>query len=720
MIETLIVIIGTILSALIGIFVLSRGPRKNINQVYAFMTFAFIVLMIANSFTSEGANNAQQTLIFIRIVAASTSTALASLYILVQLMNVNARIRSSKITAIIIATITVVAIGLSPLLFSGISIKGTQAVPILGPGAFFFIAHAFLFLILSVRLLIIGTKKGNQVKRSRNRSIVAGLIPVVILAPITSFVLPIVYERLDFIYLTPVYIVFFVAMVAYAMIRHGLFDIRLAAVRTFTYVLTLLTLSMLYYALAYLVSVIIFQFQDQASIRLLSPINIVLALLLAFAFQPIKQIFDRLTNLFFFRETYDTTEFFTRITKKTSSISELYALLRYASEDISNTLKAQYGAFSINQIGRRPIFVSTAKQTPFAMKDLLFLNDYISNTNSNVIVANAVGGTKIDHVLRKMMKAYGIAIVVPIIHESSTTSFLFLGEHLSSKYTHRDVIALSTIADELAIAIRNALSIHEIKKLNENLEQRIDAATKELRASNAQLHRLDEVKDEFMSMASHQLRTPLTSIKGYVSMLIDGDAGVVTAEQKHLLQEAFMSSERMVRLISDFLNVSRLQTGKFMIDKHPLDLSKLVAEEIDSLTPNAAARGLTFTFHKPKTIPKMNLDENKIQQVIMNFADNAIYYSKENSTIHVNLIVHNRQVEFTVKDTGIGVPVSERDQLFTKFFRATNARKQRPDGTGVGLFLAKKVIDAHKGSIIFESEEGKGSTFGFSLPLPEK
>ena len=308
---------------------------------------------------------------------------------------------------------------------------------------------------------------------------------------------------------------------------------------------------------------------------------------------------------------------------------------------------------------------------------------------------------------------------MPLLRDKSVVGMLCLGDHLTSTYTHRDVRVLETISDELVIAIQNALSVQAVTDLNENLQQRIDSATRELRASNAQLQKLDESKDEFISMASHQLRTPLTSIKGYISMLMDGDAGKVTNDQKHLLEEAFISSERMVRLIGDFLNVSRLQTGKFMVDKHPLSLAKIVAQEIEGLGPNANARGLQFIYNEPKNIPLMQLDENKIQQVIMNFSDNAIYYSKENSTIKIKLEIVGDNVEFTVKDTGIGVPKDEQDQLFNKFFRATNARKQRPDGTGVGLFLAKKVIDAHDGQIIFHSTEGKGSTFGFRLPLPK-
>lgn len=294
---------------------------------------------------------------------------------------------------------------------------------------------------------------------------------------------------------------------------------------------------------------------------------------------------------------------------------------------------------------------------------------------------------------------------------------LCFGEHKNSDYAKRDIRVMETITDELSIAIQNALSIQEVKDINATLQQRIDAATKELRASNAQLQKLDEAKDEFISMASHQLRTPLTSIKGYISMLVEGDVGAVTKEQKHLLEEAFLSSERMVRLIGDFLNVSRLQTGKFVIEKKPVNLAALVASEIEALESNAATRNLKFVYKRPTHFPELMIDENKFQQVIMNFADNAIYYSKEGSKIAVGLREVDGFVEFTVKDTGIGVPAAQQDQLFSKFFRATNARQQRPDGTGVGLFLAKKVIDAHGGTVVFESKEGKGSTFGFRLPV---
>jgi signal transduction histidine kinase len=173
----------------------------------------------------------------------------------------------------------------------------------------------------------------------------------------------------------------------------------------------------------------------------------------------------------------------------------------------------------------------------------------------------------------------------------------------------------------------------------------------------------------------------------------------------------------MVHLISDFLNVSRLQTGKFVIDKSQVDLAELVKQEVDSLVSTAEAHSLKLRYHKPSHFPVLYLDEGKLRQVVMNFMDNAIYYSPQRSTIIVSLTTEDGSAVFTVRDNGIGVPKDQQAHLFTKFFRANNARRQRPDGTGVGLFLAKKVIVAHGGSILFESIEGEGSTFGFRLPI---
>jgi len=224
---------------------------------------------------------------------------------------------------------------------------------------------------------------------------------------------------------------------------------------------------------------------------------------------------------------------------------------------------------------------------------------------------------------------------------------------------------------------------------------------------------LDEAKDDFISMASHQLRTPLTSVKGYLSMVLEGDAGKISPHQRKLLGQAFSSSQRMVYIIADLLNVSRLRTGKFMIEPASVNLADMVEQELAQLKESAAARNLKLIYKKPAKFPQLMLDDTKTRQIIMNFVDNAIYYTPSGGKICVKLTETPASVELRVEDNGIGVPKSEQPHLFTKFYRAANARKARPDGTGLGLFMAKKVIIAQDGSLIFESKEGQGSTFGF-------
>ena len=501
--------------------------------------------------------------------------------------------------------------------------------------------------------------------------------------------------------------------VGLAIVRYQFFDIRLALVRTATYALSLITLSIVYYFFAYGVSLVFFHGGASSAVSV-NPINIALALLLAFIFQPLKRFFDRITNKVFYKDNYNTDDFFARLNKTLSVTTDLRGLLERVAYEISHTLKAEQAFFFIytNADGNY-ISAGTDNHNHLPKHDAILVEQK-SQGKDNIISESSLDE---KDPIRRMMISHRIGLILPLMQDSAVVGYLCLGEHLTSGYTNRDIKALNTLSDELIIAIQNALAVHEIREINATLQQRISNATKELRSKNAILLQLDKIKDEFVSMASHQLRTPLTSVKGYLSMVIEGDAGKITPSQKQLLDQAFMSSENMVHLINDFLNVSRIQSGKFIIDKIPVDLSRLVEEEVNGLRPNATARGMKLIYKKPAKFPLVEVDEGKMRQVVMNFADNAIYYSHENSSIIISLGIEGREVVFTVKDTGIGVPKSEKDRLFAKFYRAANAKIQRPDGTGVGIYLAKRVIDAHGGQIIFESVEGKGSTFGFRLPL---
>lgn len=704
----IVVLIICVTNLALGLFVLLRDSKRAYARIFMTISVTICAWILASHFTEDTTISLGANDIANRISYVAGYTVVLSGLAFTYVFPVVRKVKKLEIILLLGLSAIVLFFSATRLIAGEVSAGETGRVFSIGPLIWLYIVGFVGMVYLMVRNLLKLPKNLEGIRRTQSRMLLFAFSVSALAGLIFNAVIPSISNDWHTTQFGPFATVFLSAMIVYTVARHGLFDVRLAVVRTVAYILSLLTLAGVYYVGALAISEF---FLNDSS--LVQPVGIALALILAFIFQPVRRFFDQLTSRLFYKDNYNADDFFARLNRELTSTTDLRALLDRAATEIQSTLKGEQVFFFVYTTGHRHMLAGTKHHTNLPGADASMFSSVYGDM-PKMVVASLLAT---DHPVRRMMVSHKLEIAMPLIQNDVLIGYVCLGEHRTSGYTTRDMRVLETIADELGIAIQNALSILEVKKLNETLQQRVDEATKELRTSNAQLQKLDEAKDEFISMASHQLRTPLTSIKGYISMLVEGDVGKVTPDQKHLLDEAFISSERMVRLIGDFLNVSRLQTGKFVIEKQPVDLAKVVGQEIDSLLPNASARGLKFTYKAPKNVPQLSLDDSKIRQVIMNFADNAIYYSKEKSTIKVELKADPSWVEFTVKDTGIGVPESEKDHLFSKFFRATNARKQRPDGTGVGLFLAKKVIDSHDGQIIFESKEGKGSTFGFRLPI---
>ncbi|MGH7158102.1 MAG: sensor histidine kinase [Candidatus Saccharimonadales bacterium] len=389
---------------------------------------------------------------------------------------------------------------------------------------------------------------------------------------------------------------------------------------------------------------------------------------------------------------------------------------------MGDTFKSEASAVALFVQNDEHMRIVQSQGHSFISSDLAEIRNLLesSDLRGQVIVADLLGSGEGEE-LTKLLHKSDIAVVARLRggkgQGGEDQGFVVLGHKKSSRpYVTQDVRVVEATTNELVIAVQNAFRFEEIRSFNRTLEEKIEDATRELRRKNERLRLLDQTKDDFISMASHQLRTPLTSVKGYVSMVLDGDAGKVTELQKKLLTQSFLSSQRMVYLISDLLNVSRLRTGKFEIEPVESKLADVIESEVKQLQETAKGRELALTYKKPEHFPTLMLDENKLRQVIMNFIDNAIYYTPAKGHITINLIDRSDSVEFTVVDDGIGVPKREQHHLFSKFYRAHNAKRARPDGTGLGLFMAKKVIIAQGGAVIFKSQEGKGSTFGFTFP----
>lgn len=242
----------------------------------------------------------------------------------------------------------------------------------------------------------------------------------------------------------------------------------------------------------------------------------------------------------------------------------------------------------------------------------------------------------------------------------------------------------------------------------------------DLEEANIELSRLSKAKSEFISIASHQLRTPLTAIKGYVSMILEGSYGKMPEKAKSRLENVFTSNERLIDLVNNLLSISRIESGKIKLEPEKASIEEIIDGVIFDLKINADKKKIALNFNKPKKpIPDILLDKDKIRQVILNLIDNAIKYTQEGS-IDVMLEVLTRKLKIKIIDTGGGMEKEELTKLFQSFSRGTVGTKTHTEGAGLGLYIARLFVEMHKGKIWAESEgKGKGSTFYIELPIKE-
>lgn len=278
----------------------------------------------------------------------------------------------------------------------------------------------------------------------------------------------------------------------------------------------------------------------------------------------------------------------------------------------------------------------------------------------------------------------------------------------------RAVIALTLIL----FLIVGLFLIRSVKK-EVSQREKIERLAKDLEVANDKLKELDKLKSEFLSLATHQIRAPLTAIKGYSSMLIEGDFGVLPQKALDSVQTISKSCQNLINIVGDFLDISRIEQDRMIYDKSVFDLVDLISEIANELKPNIQNAGLDLNLNLPSSPIKINADKGKIRQAIGNIIDNSIKYTpKGEIEIKLSSDKLTGLAEISIKDSGVGIDPKETEKLFSKFSRTKDANKINVIGTGLGLYIAKRMVEAHNGTIkVFSEGLGKGTTFTIKLPI---
>lgn len=279
----------------------------------------------------------------------------------------------------------------------------------------------------------------------------------------------------------------------------------------------------------------------------------------------------------------------------------------------------------------------------------------------------------------------------------------------------------------------------EIRMVNDGLEEKIKERTAELVAllaqkekdekilierdleltvANQKLQELDKIKSDFISVAAHQLRTPLSGIKWTISMLLNGDMGPLNTDQKTFLMKASESNTRMITLVNDMLIADGVQSGRVHYGFEHINIVDLIDNVLFEITPQASKKNITIRYKSTvENIPSVYVDPEAMRLVIQNLLENAIKYTVDGGTIEIDIKKESDHLLISIADNGIGIPPDQVKNIFVKFFRARNAIKKETDGSGLGLYITKTTIEKNGGTIWFDTTEGKGSTFYFTAPL---
>lgn len=705
------IILVIALNVFLALLVLLRNKKNRTHQTFFLLTVVLGLWSAANYASNINASiNIQMFNNRLAFIAAATV-----MYVLwIFSRQFLERIKSKK--EFVVAT-TVYTASIAVMVTShgiqGVEYDSVRQVIDINTGSLYwaYIASVVLLFLLVLKNLIYKQRTGTAIQKAQIGYILFGIAATFIWALITSAAVPAITGDWVISKFGPTGTLFLVGAIAYSIVRHRLFDIRLIVARSVAYTLLLGTLGLGYSFAIFGASE--FFFAGDAITRGQQVVYAVLAVILAFTFQPLRRFFEKVTDKIFYRDRYETRSVINSISQILAQEIDIDIITRQTLKVIGRNLKLRNGSFVVMDENGKIYKVEEFGAVAIDRLD----KDQLARLDESITITDELGENPLKH----MLQEYKIDATLRLKTQSGVVGYLLLGPKESgSIYTNQDIELLEILSNELAVAVENARSFEKIADFNVTLQERIEEATKQLKVQNEKLKELDKAKDEFISMASHQLRTPLTTIKGYLSMLLEGDSGSeLEGKQRDFTDLAYTSAQRMVYLISDMLNVSRISTGKLSFDIAQVDLEKIAKEEIAQLKQTADAKDAKLHFNPPQEkIPKLYLDEGKVRQVMMNFMDNAVYYAPK-TTIEVYLENNDGKARFLVKDKGIGVPEEEQDKLFTKFYRATNAKEARPDGTGLGLYMAKMVTDNMGGEIIFESTPGKGSTFGFEYDIDE-
>ncbi|MCA9382417.1 hypothetical protein KC660_03360 [Candidatus Dojkabacteria bacterium] len=584
-------------------------------------------------------------------------------------------------------------------------------------------------MILVIRNFILSYKYSNGIPKYQIKFLGIGIVMTMLISITTSLILPLL-QVYQLAFLGPVSTIVFFSFTTYSIKKYRLLDIQYLLNRVIYMLLSAILVFSIFYIVSYLYIKLFGGIFNVGSYILGAFISIAFVVY----YPKLRNTLQFVIDEELFKAEYDREQISASLLKRIGEELDISVIQQLVLETITqsgitkggfiriyrdakdsqNAITKEYEYTGVSKIEKiEHILLSYfAKRNDVLVKEELetMLDEDQSRLDSNKL--------KVE-ILKYMQKA-GISILIPLKSKDSVVGILALREKYSeSPFTVQDIDFFEQISIQISVAVQRALLYKESQDFAMTLQHKVDEATAELKNAYEELKKVDAEKDDFISIAGHELRTPAAIIKMSL-WLVKSYKEIKTTKGMKKIDDALDANERLIKLIDDLLTTSRIDRSKFKIEPVKFDLieliSKSVEENVHVLGKKKLSVGMTKETQKMKL--EIEADRDKVIEVVTNLISNAIKYTEKGS-IMIRVQDLGKDAEISVKDTGVGISPEQMDKLFKKFSRLDHSFKQTAKirGTGLGLYITKKILDQHHGTIHAESDGiGKGSTFIVTIP----
>jgi signal transduction histidine kinase len=583
---------------------------------------------------------------------------------------------------------------------------GGSSSTIMGPLYAYWGVFNILFGIWIVDNFIKRYKSSGPLNRLQLRYVFMGIGIMAVGTLVVDVIIPVIFGSSSYFWVSSLFITPFIGLSSYAIIKHRLFDIRLLIARSISYSLLLVILGVVYSSGLFIVSTLITKKTASTSSLINSTI---LALIIAYTFQPLRTWLEKITNRIFFKERYETEAVLNTLSKTMATSLTLNDLALRVLTIITKELRLTEATFAI--INDKDVYIvdnqHQDKHLDITKGDI----EKMADPEKLLILDEMEEGPRKDFMRKK-----DVFLAVPLSTKQHFIGFLLLGEKSSGDiFFDQDINFLSILGPELSVALQNAQRFEEISRFNITLQEEVRRATSELQSANVKLKKLDQLKDEFISIASHELRSPMATVKNYV-WLARSELGKANPKAKEDLGIALESTEHGISLVADMLDVSRIEAGRIELNPEKLDVKHEAELIVEELQKQASDKQVNLSSTVSGSL-FVKADKERVHQVITNLTGNAIKFTPSGGKVTITGSKKEKMIEISITDTGIGIKKEDMDKLFTKFGKLESGiNVPSTQGTGLGLYISKNIVELSGGKIWVESTLGKGSKFSFTLP----